>query len=183
MGDTGPARGAQRPNWGNNGDPEDARRFVRLDLSIALRHSPDPIAFGLAPEPVTGWRMTRSTFDENTAVGWDDGQATDAARRPSRCRTEPMRLRAGATTDGGSIPRGPPTGSRHPAGIELSDLSDRFVGTERFLRRRAGCSAVASTEVDATGPRKAVWCRSNRARHRCREPSRCRESWEPLRRG
>jgi hypothetical protein len=27
---------------------------VRLDLLVVLRHLPDPVAFGLAPGPVTG---------------------------------------------------------------------------------------------------------------------------------
>ncbi len=42
-----------------------------------------------------------------------------------------------ATTDGGldSLAE-PPARSRYPSGIEPYFLSDRFVGTERFLRRR-----------------------------------------------
>jgi hypothetical protein len=52
---SGPAWGAARPNWGTHGD-----RILR-DISfgttipsVPLRHTPDPVAFGLAPGPATG---------------------------------------------------------------------------------------------------------------------------------
>jgi hypothetical protein len=43
--------------------------------------------------------------------------------------------------------------------IEPLDWHFRCVGTERFLRRRASCVAVAWLEGQATRPRKTVWCR------------------------
>src|SRR5262249_29502999 len=119
--------------------PRTTRLPLRPDLSsVSLRHTPDPVAFGLAPGPVTG-DAARST-GPRTRVARSPTPATFFDRcgptsEPKRPRAEP----AGSRTNAGRGPRSPrpfASLSRHPPGIEPQDLSDRFVGTERFLRRR-----------------------------------------------
>jgi hypothetical protein len=46
-----------------------------------------------------------------------------------------------------------------PFDVELAVLLDRFVGTERFLRRRSLRATVVVPEGASARPRKAVWCR------------------------
>ena len=43
--------------------------------------------------------------------------------------------------------------------VELAVLHRRFVGTERFLRRRSLRVTVVVPEGTSARPRKAVWCR------------------------
>ena len=63
-------------------------------------------------------------------------RSTDAARPTSQRLTEPMRSWLEFTTDVGLDSHAGASRDRHPLGIEPSFLSDRRVGTERFLGRR-----------------------------------------------
>src|SRR5262245_3741061 len=85
---------------------------------------------------------------------------TDAARRPSAHELSRRGTReAASTTRGSRFPRCVASRHRQPHGVELADLHRRFVGTERFLRRRSLRATVAVPEGTAARPRKAVWCR------------------------
>ena len=90
----------------------------------------------------------------------DDRVKTNGSRRGSNQATP--KVHAGLDSHGaGRVVR------RSSAEAELIDLRDRFVGTERFLRRDVQHSpeggrdeAVLTWERVRARPRKAVWCRS-----------------------
>src|SRR3954462_12128650 len=100
-----------------------------------MRHMPDPVAFGLAPGPVTG-RMDNVNLEREPASARPRTRTTDAARPTSQRLTEPMRLCLEPTLDLGLDSHAGASRNCYPAGIEPSVLSDRRVGTERFLGRR-----------------------------------------------
>ena len=62
-----PGPGSCTPNWGTTATAIARRSSEARPLRVALRHTPDPVALGLAPGPVTGW-MTRSTLESTPAM-------------------------------------------------------------------------------------------------------------------
>ena len=124
----------------------------------------DPVAFGLAPRPATG--LDELNPNENKR------------RRVRRRRWRPMRpgqrvsrelSRCSFAWNHDARRCRPPRFLRrfarrccHPSGIEPYVLSDRCPARRGWAISEASCfgAAVASSEGEATGPRKAVWCRS-----------------------
>ena len=147
----------------------DEASFWDLIPPASLRHTPDPTRALIGPR--TGDRL-----DEVDEINPNENRrrpgaarATDAARRPSQRLTRPMRLSAGTTDGWGSrFPRSTPARSRHPAGIELCDKSDRCVGTERFLGRRASARQSHQRKLMGPDPVRLFGAARRRVRHRCR---------------
>ena len=54
MRDHRPGPGSWTPNWGTTGDRVRVTFSWDSIPSVTLRHTPDPVAQGLAPGPVTG---------------------------------------------------------------------------------------------------------------------------------
>ena len=124
---------------------------------------PDPITFGLAPRPVTGWMMARSTWKRTSVVALRRcDRSRRAGTRPTSQRlTEPMRFWLEYTLDMGLDSHASASRNRYPSGIEPSSLSDPGAPGHGEVSGASHLGAtVASAEVDGTGPRKAVWCRS-----------------------
>ena len=108
---------------------------------------------------------TRSTLVYEPASATADGRTRPPRRPDDRAITElqPMRQRREHERTRVSIPAADPRTTPSPrfdAGIEFADLNSRFVGTERFLRRRGYTAAAAGPEGVAAEPRKAVWRRT-----------------------
>jgi len=97
-----PARlGELYAELGHSRRPHSTRLLLGLDpFRLAAAHARPRLAW---IGPWAGDRMDDDDInhEEFNAVACDNGEAIDAARRPSQRLTEPMRLRAGTTTDGG----------------------------------------------------------------------------------
>src|SRR5262245_26714982 len=86
-------------------------------------------------------------------------------------------MRPWVGTNGGPGSRSlgrPPAGAVTPRGIEPCVLTDRPVGTERFRRRRASARQRLYRKVEGPDLGRLFAAARRRARHQCREPSRCR---------
>ena len=127
--------------------PRSVRIQNRIRGLLVCQGLPAPI--GATPSPLD-WtarrarsphNTTRSTLVYEPASATADGRTRPPRRPDDRAITElqPMRQRREHERTRVSIPAADPRTTPSPrfdAGIEFADLNSRFVGTERFLRRR-----------------------------------------------
>jgi hypothetical protein len=174
-----PARsGELHAELGHSRRPRSHDRLVRFDLCRRAAAHARPRLHGLAPGPVTGGGrrdQLRGVHAPPRAA-----PATDAARRPSQRRTEPMRPGAGTNDGWGS--RFPRRDRQHRAvtlrGSSCPTMSDRSVGTERFLGRRASARQSHRRKSMGPDPVKLFGAARKRARHRCaNHPDAASQRW------